>query len=169
MFDNYVVGAAMTFRRELDKAGKENMQTLLHEIEARPEVLSRARYRTLWGPNRYEHWGPDAAFDELPIVKIDADSAHDHLDPEAVRADRLTLEEATESVRVYVERTYAHRARGEPGTVTFTQFDAAIDAVAEVFKKYYTIITLKALIDTEPVPQYDTHECFTFPWIDERC
>lgn len=55
MFENYVVAAAMTFRRELDKqAGTENLRNLLFEIVKRPDVLSRARHRKLWGPATFE-------------------------------------------------------------------------------------------------------------------
>jgi hypothetical protein len=39
-----------------------------------------------------------------------------------------------------------------------------VDAVAEVFTSYHTIITLRSLVDIEPAPRYNTHECFTFPW-----
>jgi hypothetical protein len=106
MFGNYVVTAAMTFRRELDRqAGTENLRNLLHEIEARPEVLSRARHRAMWGPKTMEFWGPDQAFDGLCIVKYPDDPERDHLDPASVRTDRLRLQDATERVRVFVERT----------------------------------------------------------------
>jgi hypothetical protein len=49
-------------------------------------------------------------------------------------------------------------------TVTWGEFHAALDVLTESFKKYYAIVTLRSLSDIEPVPQYDTHECLTFPW-----
>lgn len=85
--------------------------------------------------------------------------------------DLQDLEEATERVRVFAERTYAHRAPKQEATdeppVTFKELDEALDAVTAVFTKYNTIITLRALANAEPVAQYDTHECFTFAWVEE--
>ena len=43
------------------------------------------------------------------------------------------------------------------------QFHAAIDMLVEVFTKDDSLLHQSALMGIEPEPQYDTHECFTFP------
>jgi hypothetical protein len=167
MFENYIVSAAMTFRRELDKLGDaENLRNLLHEMKKRPDVISRARHRAAWGAPAGAFYGPDNAFDQLQFVR-QASPENDHLDPAMVDADLEALVCATERVRVLIERSYAHRmpVAGQNAPLTFKDFDAALDAVAGIFKKYYAIITLSALVSTEPTPQYNATECFTFPWM----
>jgi hypothetical protein len=32
------------------------------------------------------------------------------------------------------------------------------------FEKYYLLLSQKILTDIESTPEYDTHECLTFPW-----
>jgi hypothetical protein len=48
--ENYVDGALMLLRRELDQqAGTENLRNLLEDIIGHPGVLTRARYCAAWG------------------------------------------------------------------------------------------------------------------------
>lgn len=166
MFGNYVVAAAMTFRRELDKRnGTRNLRHLLHDIEKYPHFINRRRYRALWGKVE----GPlgqslaDQMFDRFNPVRDPDDPEKDHVDPATVRRDREALIDATELVRQFVEQKYAHRTECHQ-PMTFGEFPGALDAVVPTFKKYYALLTQKSVVDTEPVPQFDTHECLTFPW-----
>lgn len=92
----------------------------------------------------------------------------DHIDPVAVQADIDTLRADTEVAQNYVEQTIAHSTRGEPETITFAQFNAAVDATTPLFQKYYARLTMSSMMQLEPVPQYNTHLPFTFPW-DATC
>lgn len=164
IFGNYAVAAGMTFRRELDtQSGTMSLLQLLSEVEARPQVLTRARYRAEWGAASGP--GPDWAFDQLAPVRVPDNPGSDHFDPAVARADRELLQSATESVHSFVQQTFAHRSRGTPDPVTWGQFHEALDVLEGVFRKYYAVLTQSALVTTRPVPQFDTSECFTFPWI----
>lgn len=95
-------------------------------------------------------------------------SPRDHIDPAFVRADIEAIRTDTELAHNYVEQTIAHRTWKEPETITFEQFNAAVDALTPIFKRYYARLTGGSLMQMVPVPQYNTHEPFTFPW-DVTC
>jgi hypothetical protein len=40
-----------------------------------------------------------------------------------------------------------------------------IASIEGVFKEYYALITQSSIAQLEPVPQYNTTEVFTFPWL----
>jgi hypothetical protein len=140
---------------------------LLYEIEERPTILNRARYRATWDLRRgdkMDQYMCDKAFDSFEPQAYPGEPERDHINPAVVRADREKLLKETEKVRLVVEQTFAHRARGEPEAVTWGEFHAALEILVETFTKYYALLTLKSVVDIEPAPQYNTHECLTFPW-----
>src|SRR6266849_2215612 len=52
MFENYALSAAMSVRRDLDRDDSTlGLLNLLYEIEERPTIINRARYRTMWNPH----------------------------------------------------------------------------------------------------------------------
>jgi hypothetical protein len=163
---NYIAGATMSFRREVDRARHMGFVHLLAEITARPSVLSRRRHHEKWGnlDDKFEDVFRRRSFEAMPFVKHSDDEMLDHIDPNAVQADIDTLRADTEIAQNYVEQTIAHRTRGEPETITFVQFNAAVDALTPIFQKYYARLTGSSMMQLEPVPQYNTHLPFTFPW-----
>jgi hypothetical protein len=48
---------------------------------------------------------------------------------------------------------------------TFGDFHAALEAVGQVFERYYGILTHVTLMAREPEEQFDIYEPFTFSWI----
>jgi catechol 2,3-dioxygenase-like lactoylglutathione lyase family enzyme len=156
----------MTLRRELDHQKTANLRHLLHEMEERPQVMTRRRYRALWPEADRHHrvWGPDRDFERHQIMRVPDDPERDHIAAEEFRSDREQLIAQTEVVREFVERTFAHRSPDKPATVTLKQVHDAVDAIVEMFKKYYALFTASSLATHRPIAQYDTHECFTFPW-----
>jgi len=86
--------------------------------------------------------------------------------PAIVRADLGALEDQLERVTQYANRTIAHKTRVAPGDVTYAELDAAFDAIEATLKKYYALIVGSSLVQAEPTPQFNTHEVFTFPWIE---
>lgn len=167
---NYVAGAAMSFRREVDSAKHLGLLHLLGEIVDRPAVLSRRRHHEKWGElrDKFEDIIRRKSFERIPFVKHGDDEMEDHIDPAAVQADIDTLRADTELAQKYVEQTIAHRTRSEPETITFVQFNTAIDALTPMFQKYSARLTMISMMQLEPVPQYNTHAPFTFPW-DVTC
>jgi hypothetical protein len=165
--DNYVAASAIAFRRELDtQRGTENLYHLLCEMRDRPEVVCRSRFRQTWS-GRLELYTADQAFEEFPLERHPTDRELDRFSREQVVADLATLA-AQDKVLEYIQRTFAHRVPQNPrGDVpTFAEFHRAVEAVRNVFHRYYTLITHRTIANFEPEPQYDVYEAFTFPWID---
>jgi hypothetical protein len=48
----------------------------------------------------------------------------------------------------------------------FRRFDAAFDAIEETLQKDHRLLNGASLTQAEPTPQFDTHEVFTFPWLE---
>jgi len=173
---NYVAAAAMSLRRELDKrAGAKNLRHLLHDIEGRPTVLSRERYEAMWPLNgadskarEFQAMQRDRSFNRFQLVKNPRDSALDHIDPNMVKADLNNLSAETEKVRAYIEKAVAHRMESPVASVTFDEFDAAVDAVQKMIKKYYLLLTQTSVARFEPVPQCDIDAPFRFPWLPAK-
>lgn len=55
---------------------------------------------------------------------------------------------------------------GAHGDVIYGERDAG-DAIEGFLEKYYVLL-LGSLMRAEPAPQFNTHEAFTFPWIEPR-
>jgi hypothetical protein len=163
---NYVAASAMALRRELDvQDGTENLFQMLCEIRARPTVLSRARFRSTW-TGTSEYLTADRAFDRLRIIRHRDRPDFDHIDPDMI-VDDLRRLRAQDAVLTHVQTTIAHRAPPRPDAPvpTFAEFHAALDAVGQVFERYYTILTHATLMSREPEEQFDIYEPFTFAWI----
>ena len=170
MADNYVAASAMAFRRELDtQAGTENLIHLLREMRDHPSVISRARFRATWSETEPNNaWNANRAFNAYPHVEHADGPDQDHVDPDAVAADLVVLEEQ-DRVLEHVQTTVAHRGPELQGASvpTFAEFHAAIKAIGGVFRRYYTLLTHSTLLDLEPAAQYNEYEIFTFAWISD--
>lgn len=164
---NYIAGAGMAIRRELDRDGTvPNLRRMLHEIIERPAVLSRARYLAQWNPQgSSELQRANRCFEGFKFVRQSSNPKDDHIDPGDVAADLERLDAQTKTVQEFIEQTIAHRQRTMPDPVTFADFNKTIAAVEAVFKKYYARITQCSIDRVQPVSQYDTIEVYTFPWL----
>lgn len=167
MFDNYVVAAAMSFRRELAGKHYRNLRQLLHQIEDRPHIINRRRYRDFWiaGGSPHDLSVADMMFDRFEPVHYSRDPERDHIDGAIVKRDREALVKATERVRHFVEQRYAHRTEVRQAPITFGEFHTALDAMLPPFKKYYALLT-QVSVDAEP-PPYSSRDCFTFAWCQQ--
>jgi len=169
MADNYIDAALMVLRRELDvQHGTENLRNLLEDIMEHPDVLTRARYVAGWKVGR-DNGLANRTFDSFRPIRVPGDSSADHIDPGVVSADLDQVVADAERLRVFAERTRAHRTpeKGIDTSVTFGDLHRAIEDVRRVVAKYYALLTLKSVADWEPVAQYDTIAPFTRPWVTE--
>lgn len=168
MAENYLDSALMVVRRELDvQAGTENLRNLLEDIVEHPDVLTRARYLAQWPAD--EHELADHAFDSFNPTKIAGAPNRDHINPLNVRSDLDKLEADAERLRIYAERTRAHRTpvQGIDNTTTFADLHKAIEDTREVVGKYHALLTLGSIVDWEPQPMYDTFAPFKSAWITD--
>lgn len=168
IFGNYAVAAAMTFRREIDGTQGQSLRQMLHEIEARPTVLSRTRYRKEWGSASGGVWAADKAFDSFKPRRVRGNRAADYINPTLVKRHREELLRGTQPVKLFVERTMAHRSWERAASVTWGQLHRALDRLERIFRRYYTLLTQGSLSSTRPIEQFDEYECFTFPWLTPR-
>lgn len=165
MLVNYASFVVMRIRREVDDQGNVvSLDMLLREIAERPGVIMRQRYIGMLAlrsdsflielNHRYfsETWANPA----VPDV-IDADR---------VKADRDALQAATDRVQAVGNRSVAHRQRVEVKELKVAEADAAFDALEATLTKYWTLLHGSSLDGLEPAPQFDTHEVYTFPWLE---
>jgi hypothetical protein len=169
-YASYVV---MRVRRETDEQGNTiNLNQLLREIEQRPDVISRRRYLEMLGlepgsfliqvNERYftDEWtGPDTRRDP-------SDSGSDFIDPGKIAADRKVLQDAVERVREVANKQVAHRARIDVAALRIPEIDQAFDAIEQTLQRYHTLLHGSWIAQAEPAPQFDTHEVFSFAWIE---
>jgi hypothetical protein len=168
MLLNHVAAVLIRLRRQVDNQNNTvNLKKLLHEIIANPHVISRARRRPRY-PVKSELLGGliDREFTENWVRQPQADRGDDHIDAEILRADLRQLEHTLEGVLQVANRVIAHRARVPAPGVTFGDVDRGFDAIEAVLIKYYALICGSSLMQAEPTPQFNTHEVFTFPWIE---
>jgi hypothetical protein len=173
MVDNYVDAALMFLRRELDQqAGTENLRNLLLDMIDHPTVATRARYLSKWGQEGpFDRGHANRTFDRFAPRRVRGNADSDHIDPDLIRADLNRMVTSTEQARKYAERTRAHRTPERSIDTDEMTFDAMHKAIADIrgtVKKYYALLTLKAVAQWEPVPQYDTLEAFMKPWVVDR-
>jgi hypothetical protein len=171
MLLNYVGNVLMRIRRLVDSQhGTVNFKQLMHAIEGRPTVITRARREAMHGPASSELVQKIVSehFTKTWVRKQQgaAGAPQDAVDAAIVASDRDGLEAALERVTEFANRTVAHRTRIAPGQITYKELDAAFDAVEATLKKYYELLKGGALVSAEPAPQFNTHDVFTFPWIE---
>ena len=172
MLLNYVANVLMRIRRLVDSQhGTVSLKQMMHAIIKRPAVITRGRRYAIHGAIESEHLRKlvDDGFTKTWVTTPDA--AHpenDHVDPEIVKADLKALEDQLDKVTEFANRTVAHKTRVAPGDVTYGELDAAFDAIEGFLKKYYVLLLGGSLMQAEPTPQFNTHEAFTFPWIEPR-
>jgi hypothetical protein len=148
-----------------------NLKQLMHAIIRRPDVITRGRRYAIHGPIESEHLREllDRSFTKIWVAKSDADHPeHDRVDPAIVKADLAALEDQLEKVTEFANRTIAHKTRVAPGSVTYAELDDAFAAIEKTLQKYYALLLGGSLMQAEPTPQFNTHEVFTFPWIEPR-
>lgn len=168
MAENYVDASLMVIRRELDvQAGTENLRNLLEDIVEHPDVLTRARYRSQWRSS--DESLVNRAFDSFQPIMNPGSPEGDYIDPAVVRKDLETASEDAERIRIYAERTRAHRTaeQGIDNPITYRELHQAIADVRRIVGKYYALLTLRSVVQWEPEPQYDTMAALTKPWITD--
>lgn len=167
---NYASYVIIRIRRETDDQGNTvNLNRLLREMEQRPEVATRGRWRAT------RPLAPDSRLEEclnrefteywVGVRPDPADPDADYIDPTMPRSDRERLQEAAERVNEVANRSVAHRTRVTPEDLKIREVDDAFEAIENTLQKYYALLHGVALAQAKPTPQFNTHEVFTFPWI----
>lgn len=153
---------AMAVRREADRSSDVvNLIQMMYQISKRPEVITRERYRA--------HFEPDSVIrprmQDEQFTRLCGPGPY--IDPAMVKRDYRRLLKDCRPVVNYVNKKIAHRTDIEL-SLTIEQIDTAMDAVEEVLKKYYVILTGGGLVGAEPAIQFNWQSIFTFPWIERQ-
>jgi hypothetical protein len=171
---SWVSHVAMRIRRETDEQSNTvNFNQLLREIEARCDVATRGRYFAMLNLDANNEWLRPMLEETFTRVWLPVDSPAstnpaDRVDGARVAADRESLQRAAARVIDVANQHVAHRTRVDVRSLTVPEVDAAFDAIEETLKKYHLLLNGASLMDAEPTPQYDTHEVFTFPWLEPQ-
>jgi hypothetical protein len=85
--------------------------------------------------------------------------------PSVIDEDIRQLKAACKVVTRAANTQFIHLQRAvPPSALRIDDVDEALDQIEEVFKRYHTLLLNASLYGLEPVPQFNTHEVFTFPW-----
>jgi hypothetical protein len=164
---NYAAAQSIAIRRQADKRGDtSSLWRLLRDIARKPDLLTREVYVSLLSEEQ--------ARDELMVERANrgwekwADSAGRRFDATIASADARELERVAQSVKVYVDQHLAHDATAPTVALppTFGELHAAIDSIAETFRKYALLLT-GAWWDLDAVMQEgDWRAIFRKAWIE---
>lgn len=157
--------AVMAIRRELDgQTGVLNLFHLLHDIEAHPDVLTRARHRRSYAERlQIPDWLIDQQFEEFGGPPGPG-TPDDRIPAAVIATDRARLQQETRAAFEYAQRLVAHRTPVGQLALTIEQVDTAMRAVFQCLKKYHGFFTGGSIAGPTPVPQFDWLAPFRFPW-----
>lgn len=126
-------------------------------------VIDRERHVSLWLRNPEEEWTEREGRQSYERF---ADDSGEHLDVEAVAADRRRIVDAADTIKRYVDQYVAHRDLEPVAEVpTWGEINAAIDTFAEIVNKYAGLLKATSFVQFEPVMQYAWEAPFRQAWL----
>jgi hypothetical protein len=168
--------ALMAVRRELDdQHGVINLKQTMHEMEPRPEALTRSRflewldvdiddYRARKRANRlFESYGYVVAG-----PRHDPDPYQDYIDAVGIAKDRREMEFAARPAFRYAQMLIAHRTPMDHLEISIPEMDKAIDAIANAAAKYSTLLLGESFENRWGKLPRDWAKAFKLPWHVKR-
>ena len=170
---NYAASVLLKMRRQVDtRRNTLNLGQLLTELSKQPTVVTRDRRARIHdgtlGPIEAEglRQHVDGLFSETWVRETHDDPGDGHIAPEVIADDLRVLRTATKRVYQIARRNVAHRNRLAVKELKMPDVEAAFDALEATLTKYYALLIGNWLDRAEPAPIFNTHEVFTFPWIE---
>lgn len=161
--DNYVVAECMAVRRMLDVDERStSLGRLLREIEIRPELVNKQKYRELVA-GKLSASDADEGFERMLGASVD------QIAPEMVAADLERLEEAEANIRKLVNKRFAH-ASPFTDVVQFDVFgeiEKAIEELDQVVVKYDSLI-YGGFLSTAHSAKLNWKQPLEIAWIDRE-
>lgn len=163
--------AVIAIRRELDSdRNTVSLGALLDEMTERNNVLTRNRFLGPLAEPGAEKCLVDAnndTFDNWGAISRTGKPLEDYLSRDGIVADRMLLDQSAAPVLKYANQLVAHRTPVGSLPMTVADIHVAFDAIEKVFKKYFVILTGRALVDILPSNVGDDwKEVFTFAWYE---
>ena len=168
MFRMWARDIVIAIRRELDNdTNTVCLGRLLDEMAQRPKVITRARYLGDIPKDDFKYAMLSDTFDGFGIIRqSDTAPLTDYLDPVGIAADRRHLGKVAKSVLAYANQLVAHRSETEHVPVTLGDVNRTVDAIEEIFIKYYAIIVGPSLMGLEPSLIGNWMAPFEIPWLE---
>jgi len=166
--DTYAVTQGAAVRRQAEVSDRVvSLGLLIAEIGKDPERLSRKVWTGMWERD------PRPEIEQLREREADraftdqfAPGGGNYLDPAIPKADLATLKKTAKSVTGYVNRHIAHSDRNPaPIVPKFSDLNAAIDVVGDLFTRYGNLLTASTFVTLVPEPQHDWLAIFRVPWL----
>ena len=167
----WVSHVAIRVGHETDERGNTiNLNQLLRQIEARPDVATRGRYFAMLDLSSDKEWlrpTLDESFTRmwLPVDSPSSTKSEDRVDVTRVAGDREVLRKAALRVSDLANQRVPHHRRLDVGSLTVPEVDGAFDAIERTLRKYNFLLEASSRDSAEPRPKFDAHEVFTFPWL----
>jgi hypothetical protein len=173
----YAATQSTAVRRQLDTTrGTVSLIRLLQAIERHRGAVSRERHVALWVGDAPEeqaidlgdgwNWTPFLEEAHANFDRFSGSRERNYLDRALVQADIAKLKEVGQAVKRHVDEAIAHTAlRRQPAVVTYDDLNAAIDVVAELVRKYTSLLKAVMIPWFEPAIQQDWTAIFRQPWI----
>jgi hypothetical protein len=164
----YVRSQATAVRRQCEvHRDAASLASLLDQIRAYPNVLTRSRYVGLYlvgedDEREREHYQRrgNEAFDRL------AGQGNETIPAGRIEADLQRLAEVAKPVKDLVDRLVAHwDRRGLSELPTFADLNAAIDVIGEVYRDWSQWLTAEYRAELVPVFQYDWEAPLRVAWL----
>ena len=159
----YATSMSVAVRRQVDEDSRSiSFVNFLKQIQARPHLVSRAWYKSLFANGNYPANWPDACFDRL------AGRGQQHVQADFVASEIVALKARTKHVARYVNKRVAHRdAHDFRPLPKFRDIDAAVGHLDRLTVRYLNLLRGMSLTTTLPTWQYDWKEIFRHAWLVE--
>jgi hypothetical protein len=157
----YATTQAMGVRRQTDVgADAVSLAKVLTNMGAHPEVMTRARFLSLWGDE--DHWQRrgNEQYDRY------AGAGADTIAAERYGTDLDRFQETTRPIKDYVDRLVAHNDQRQLTRLpTYEELNAAIDLLEEMLNKYLVLLKATSVPSADPVHQQDWKAAFRVAWL----
>jgi hypothetical protein len=166
--DIYASSQAVRIRRQTDRDARSiSIARFLLRLSEDPRSISRDEHVSAYSSSSIaEQFGEDVAA-EIANREFDNFVAPgaDYFDPAIAQQDLEHLENVTDVVRHYVNKSIAHPdAEGPTEVPSFNDVERCIDLLQELCKKYL-LITQRVSDSISATPQMDWMAIFRAPWI----
>jgi hypothetical protein len=164
MTHNYMANAITSIRRMMERPRAQwtsiSLRILLEDLATNHGVLTLDRYRRLYRDPRVRE---SADQDFAGIVR---NKKADHLSRSRIERDFRALEQLCKPAIRRANKVIAHteRDRRRIGRLRFEQVDAAIDALAETFRRYALLLNGSVSTPLVPFEAYDVRGEFQAIW-----
>jgi hypothetical protein len=158
--DLYATSQATAVRREVEGRGLRDRNTcrLLHELRLAAPTITRGWYRSIYPDDPFMQAMANNAFDRFSL-------GGDTLATDWVDFASTWLRAVSLRIREYVDKRIAHPDHASEIVIpTFSDLDAAVDALGEVDRQIHLLLRAADYDGPEPYVQFNWAAGLEMPW-----